>query len=191
MRGWTLRSAVAAPVALIGGGEWAAAVQPDGYSRVRQSISQLAAQGSSDRWIMTSALAVVGVSYLLTAIGLTDARRPGRWLLALGGAATVAVAAFPQPHPAHVPAAGIAFVALAGWPVASGLPSRRMAIIASVVTALMLGWFALQLDGSWLGATERLVAWSEACWPVVCVLLLRRSSVPQNRQRYGPTRDVP
>lgn len=173
MRPWTVVSAAAAPVALIGGGEWAASAQPDGYSRVRQSISQLAAQGSSDRWIMTTALAVVGVSYLLTAIGLTGARRPGRWLLALGGAATAAVAAFPQPHPAHVPAAGIAFVALALWPVASVLPSRRTATAVTVVTAVMLGWFALQLAGPWLGATERLVAWSEACWPVMCVLMIR------------------
>lgn len=186
MRRWTFASAITAPIALIGGGEWAAAVQPDGYHRVRATISQLAAEASTDRWIMTTALAVVGVSYLLTALGLTDARRPGRSLLALSGVATVAVAAFPQPHPAHVPAAGIAFVALAFWPVASGLPSRRLAMAATLVTAVLLAWFGQQLAGPWLGATERLVAWWEACWPLVCLLALRSRTGPD---RLTSTRD--
>lgn len=173
LRSWTLAAAAAAPVALIGGGEWAAAVQPDGYSRVRDSISSLAARGATEPWIMTTALALVGISYLLTALALKGAHRTGRWLLTLGGAATVVVAACPQPHPLHVPAAGIAFVALALWPLASGLPSRWTATAVTAVTAVLLGWFALQLGGTWLGATERAVAWTEACWPVVCVLVIR------------------
>ncbi|MEJ7650154.1 MAG: DUF998 domain-containing protein [Nakamurella sp.] len=173
LRSATLPATAVAPVALIGGGEWAAAVQPDGYSRVRDSISTLAAQGAAHRWIMTTALAVVGMSYLMTAFRLTGAHRTGRWLLGVGGAATLVVAASPQPHPLHVPAAGIAFVALALWPVASGLPSRWTASAVTVVTAVLLGWFALQLGGSLLGATERAVAWTEACWPVACVVLTR------------------
>ena len=180
-RSWRVAAAATAPVALIGGGEWAAAVQPDGYSRVRDSISTLAAHGATHRWIMTSALAVAGVSYLVTAFTLTEAQRTGRSLLALGGAATVVVAASPQPHPLHVPAAGIAFVALALWPVASHLPTGWTAAAVSAVTAALLIWFALQLGGPSLGTTERLVAWTEACWPVACLLLIRA------RHRTGHT----
>ena len=179
-RSWRVAAAATAPVALIGGGEWAAAVQPDGYSRARDSISALAAQGASDRWIMTTALSLVGISYLLTAIGLTGARTSGRWLLALGGAATVLVAASPQPHPLHVPAAGIAFVALALWPVASRLPTGWTAAAVSAVTVVLLIWFAMQLGGPWLGTTERAVAWTEACWPVVCVLVIRAARTPDS-----------
>ncbi|MGI8415528.1 MAG: DUF998 domain-containing protein, partial [Nakamurella sp.] len=146
--------------------------QPAGYSSVRDTISALAERGATDRWIMTAGLAIVGVCYILTAIGITDAPVLARWLLALGGAATIVVSALPQPSPGHVPAAGIAFVALASWPAVSLLPCRPMAFGVTALLVVLLCWFGLQLSGSWLGLTERLLAGAEALWPLVLVLIL-------------------
>jgi hypothetical protein len=118
--GWALVSATAAPVLLIGGWTLGAARQPGGFDAVTGTISALAALGATDRWIMTTGLAGLGVAHLVTAAGLRPARRTGRLLLALGGLATLAVAAFAQPatgtSTAHGLAAAVAFVALALWP---------------------------------------------------------------------------
>lgn len=173
MRSWVVGSAVIAPVALIGGWTLAQASQPAGFSSCRQSISALAAVGASDRWVMTTGLLLLGLCHLMTAAGLTDAGRGGRALLALGGAATVGVAALPQPAAGHVVVAAIALGALAVWPAVSWVPGRPAGVIAAVVLLLLLGWFTFQLrGGSLLGLTERLLAGAEALWPLTVVSLL-------------------
>lgn len=169
---WALVSAGIAPVALIGGWTLAAARQPTGYSSVRDTISALAAGDATDRWIMTAALAIVGICYLVTAIGLTEATLLGRSLFALGGVATIVVAALPQPAVGHVPAATVAFVALAGWPAVSGVPSRGLSVGATAILVVLLGWFGLQLSGGWLGLTERFLAGAESLWPLIVVLMM-------------------
>lgn len=183
MQPWAIVPAGVAPVALIGGSMVAASRQPEAYSSVRSSISALAAQHATDRWIMTAALAVVGICYVATAIGLTEAGPAARALFVLGGAATVVVASSPQPDVAHVPAAGTAFVALAIWPVFSGVPSRRWALCAAVVMVILLGWFGFQLAGSWFGLTERFLADAEALWPlgVAAVLMWRQRRAARDR----------
>ncbi|MDQ1741165.1 MAG: hypothetical protein QOE53_2817, partial [Pseudonocardiales bacterium] len=119
---WALVSTGSAPVALIGGWTWAGSVQPQGYDPFRETISALAAHGATDRWIMTIGLAVLGACHLVTAAGLPDAGLMSRALLAGGGAATIGVAALPQPSSGHVPAATLGFTALAVWPAVSQLP---------------------------------------------------------------------
>lgn len=177
MRRWVLPSAAAGPLALIGGWTLAARRQPAGYDAVRDTISALAADGATDRWIMTAGLAVLGGSYLATAAGLTEAAPAGRALLALGGATTVAVAALPQPTPGHVPAATVAFVSLALWPAASRLPSARAGRAASVALVALLVWFGLELDGPLLGLSERALAAAESLWPLaVAATLARRAA---------------
>jgi hypothetical membrane protein len=182
MHSWALVSAVLAPVALVTGDIVGASRQPFGYSSVHNSISALAEHGASDRWIMTAALAVVGACYVITAIGLTESNPSGRWLFALGGVATVVVAALPQPAAGHVPAAGIAFAALAIWPAFSGLPTHPMGVAGTVLLVALLGWFGWQLGGQWLGLTERFVARAESLWPLVVVIALmlrdRRRELP-------------
>jgi len=182
MHSWAFASAVLAPVALVTGDIVAASRQPSGYSSVRNSISALAENGASDRWIMTAALAVVGACYVVTAIGLGESNPAGRWLFALGGVATVVVAALPQPHAGHVPAAGIAFVALAIWPAFSGLPTPLTGVAGTVLLLALLGWFGWQLGGQWLGLTERFLARSESLWPLLVVIALmlrdRRRRMP-------------
>lgn len=128
---------------------------------------------------MTVGLAVLGICHLLTASGLPEARPAGRVLLALGGVATVAVAALPQPAAGHVPAATAGFVALALWPAFADAPSRVAARVATVVLLALLGWLGLQLNGELLGLTERFVAGAESLWPLaVVVVLLRRNARP-------------
>ncbi len=185
---WALASASAAPVLLIGGWTVAAARQPGSFDSVRDTISALAAHGARDRWLMTSALAGLGMCHVVTALGLRPAGVPGRLVHASGGVATVLVAAFPQPHngssPAHVIAAGAGFATLSIWPALAArrgaavpVPLRPAAAAAATSVLLgLLGWFGVELAtaGGLVGATERLVAGSQAVYPLVVVVLSRR-----------------
>ena len=176
VRSWVVASAGVAPVALIGGWSLAASRQPPDYDPVRDTISALAAHGASDRWVMTTGLGVLGLCHLATAAGLTEARVLGRVLQAIGGAATLAVAALPQPAAGHTPAAAVGFVALALWPAASAVPGRRSARVATIVLLALLGWLVIELrHGDLLGLSERILAGAEAVWPLaVAVTLIRR-----------------
>ncbi len=60
--GWAMASAALSPVVMIGGWLAAEALQPPSYSPVRSTISGLAGLGGTDRWIMISALFVVGAA---------------------------------------------------------------------------------------------------------------------------------
>ncbi|MEO6879760.1 MAG: DUF998 domain-containing protein [Mycobacteriaceae bacterium] len=173
MRRWVLVSAGLAPIALIGGWSVAASRQPAGYEPTRDTISALAAHGATDRWVMTAGLAVLGLCHLVTAAGLVEAGTSARVLLAIGGAGTAAVAALPQPTPAHVPAAAVGFVALALWPAASRAPGRRAALAATGALLGLLGWLVVELvHGDLLGLSERLLAGAESFWPLVVALTL-------------------
>lgn len=185
---WALASASAAPVLLIGGWTVAAARQSGSFDPVRDTISALAAHGARDRWLMTTALAGLGVCHVVTALGLRPAAAPGRLVHAAGGVATVLVAVFPQPQdgssPAHVAAAGAGFAALSIWPVLasrrgpSGPAPLRPAAAAAATAVLLglLGWFGVELAtaGSLIGASERVAAGSQAVYPLVVVVLSRR-----------------
>ncbi|MCA1673979.1 MAG: DUF998 domain-containing protein [Actinobacteria bacterium] len=176
---WAVLSAASAPVLLIGGWQLAAARQPAGFDPVRQTISALAAHGATDRWIMTTGLAGVGVCHVITALGLQPAAPAGRLLLATGGAATVAVAAFPQPvtgeSTAHVAAAAIAFPALSLWPAVAWRrgtsPARAVSLGAASGLLGLLGWFGLEFfaGGARLGLSERLLAAAQALWPLTFI----------------------
>jgi hypothetical membrane protein len=176
MRRWVIASSGVAPVALIGGWTWAAALQGPSYDSLRDTISALAARDATDRGVMTAGLAVLGLCHLATAAGLVEAGVAARTVLAVGGAATLAVAALPQPAAGHVPAATVGFVALSAWPALSQLPGRRAGYGASLVLAGLLGWLATQLrGGDLLGLSERALAGTQAIWPlIVAGLLLRR-----------------
>lgn len=171
MRNWVLVSAAAAPVALIGGWTLAQMRQSDGFNPMSDTISALAAEGADDAWIMTVGLFVLGTCHLATAAGLSEAAPAGRLLLALGGAATVVVASSPQPAAAHLPAAVVAFVALALWPAFSALPDRRGGRAVTAVMLVLLAWLGLELGGGdALGLSERVLAGLQSLWPLVVVL---------------------
>ena len=133
---------------------------------------------------MTTGLAVLGACHIVTALGLRPAAVPGRWLLAIGGASTLVVAAAPQPvHGSarvHIVAATIGFVALAVWSLAASRTDgpavlrRRTGAIATVLLLAMLGWLGGEIgSGSLLGLSERVLAGTQALWPFAVVLLLR------------------
>ena len=184
--GWALASAGAAPVLLVGGWTIAAARQPPGYDPIRDTISALAARGATDRWVMTSALAGLGACHVITAMGARPVRRVGRFVLAGGGGATVLVAAFPQPvrgnSVAHTIAAGVAFIALATWPLFAA-PRKGTAPLltlpaSAAASAVLLGlvvWFAAELHGSQRGLAERAAAGAQALWPLAVVVTTRRA----------------
>lgn len=174
---WAVISSATAPVLLVGGWTVAAARQRPGFDPVRESISALAAVDADSRWMMTAALAGVGVCHLVTATGLRPAATPGRVLLGVGGAGTLAVSAFPLPadharSAAHAVAAAVAFGALGAWPAFSadgrGWPAfraggrgwtgergrgvswglRRPVALGAAATLLgLIGWFVSQLGG--------------------------------------------
>ena len=201
---WAVLSATSAPVLLIGGWQLAAARQPGGFDPVRQTISALAALGATDPWIMTTGLAGVGVCHVVTALGLRPAAPAGRVLLATGGAATVAVAAFPQPvtgdSAAHVAAAAVAFPALSLWPALAWRrdrsPSRAVSLgAASILLGLLglLGWFSLDFvtDSPRIGRSERLLAAAQSLCPLTAVAaaLLRPRSLDADCSKRGLDND--
>jgi hypothetical membrane protein len=162
-----------APAFLIVGWTVAQSRQPPGFDPVRDTISALAARGATDAWIMTVGLAGLGVCHLVTAAGFGASGRPARAVLAVGGAATVVVAASPQPAVAHVPAATIGFVALALWPAFTprGFGLGRP---TSVVLLAVLAWFGVALaTGSLVGLSERVLAGAEALAPLVLLAGIR------------------
>ena len=97
---WAIISAGLAPILLTGAYLIAGILQPASYSPVRTTISAMAGQAGTDRWIMTGGILLVGGCYLITAAGLTGIRAAARALLI--------VAAWPasaSPHPPTPPAA--------------------------------------------------------------------------------------
>jgi hypothetical membrane protein len=202
--GWGVLTSAAAPVLLIGGWTLAAALRPDHFDSVKDTISDLAAIDAPHRWVMTSALVGVGAAHIGTALALRPATPAARWLLATGGVATVLVAANPLPGdggsaPAHALVAGVSFVALGAWPAISWRRRSRVvpgdeapgaeavpvipvpfrpvvALAASGVLLAGLGWFFAELvhDTDRVGLSERAAAGSEALWPLAAVLLARR-----------------
>lgn len=177
-----LVSSLAAPVLLIGGWTLAATRQEGGFDQVAGTISALAATGADDRWVMTAALAGLGACHVVTAAALRQAAVPGRVVLAAGGVATVGVAALPLPagdggSVGHTVAAGLAFGALAVWPLVAGRPDvtgplRRTTSVAAGATLLALvGWFTAELvaDSDRVGLAERVAAGAQALWPLAAV----------------------
>src|SRR5260370_40410517 len=124
--GWAVGTALLAPVALVGWWLMAGALQPASYSPMRQTVSVLAGQSGTDRWVMTAALLLVGGCQIATGAGLTAVRLPARLLLVLTGLSTLGIAATPEsvtgPTPRHLAFAVSCVVTTALWPV---LVARR------------------------------------------------------------------
>ena len=194
---WGLASSAVAPVLLIGGWTVAARLQPGSFNAVTGTISALAAEGATDRWLMTLALAGTGTCHVLTGLALRPASPAGRLILMTGGVATVLVAANPQPAGGggslpHTVWAAIGFIALAVWPLAAwkrgpwvpaGLRPGVSAGAAGVLCGLLV-WFGAELigGGRQVGLAERVLAGAQAVWPLAVVLSCRRSRSRLRRQ---------
>lgn len=198
---WAVAAAAAAPVLLVTGWTVAGARQPSGYDPVRDTISELAGPDAADPWIMTGALVLFGSCYLAIAAVLHAAGLPSRFLLAVGGMATIALVAFPRPSVGgslgHGTVATVAVLALALWPAGTALWLPRGPVVGHLAplappwafrravglsaTGLLLGlvgWFALEVNvGSRTGLAERVTALAVALWPLLAVLSARRAQL--------------
>jgi hypothetical membrane protein len=201
---WGLVSSAAAPLLLIGGWTVAAAVQTVPFDAVIRTISDLAARDAAHRWLMTFALAGVGVCHLVTSCALRCAALAGRLVLALGGVSTILVAAFPLPggggsSSVHIAAAAVAFVSLAlwpafawvrspgSWPTVAVLLRPKASMAAAGVLLLLLAWFfAEQLSGGpMVGLSERVAAGAQAVWPLAVVLSAHRLQLKPGTVQCG------
>ncbi len=204
MRGvpwWGLVSSAAAPVLLAGGWTVAAGLQPHSFNSVADTISSLAAEGATDRWVMTAALAGVGTCHVVTGLALKPAAPAGRLILMTGGVATVLVAANPEPAAGggslpHTVWAAIGFIALTAWPLAARkrgplVPAALRPAVSAGAAGVLLGllvWFGAELigGGRQVGLAERALAGTQALWPLAVVLACRRSQPRARIRRTGP-----
>lgn len=181
---------------LIGGWMIAALLEGPAYDPATQTISTLAANGAAGSWVMSAALAVLGVCHMVTALGLRPAALPGRVALGAGGAAAFVVALVPPPSSGgslrHGSAAAVGFALLAVWPVLAA--DRRgtapwglrpaPSLTATVLMLVSAIWFMIEMhyDGA-AGAAERLVTALQSCWPFVVVA----SCLRHPRRTEGPS----
>jgi hypothetical membrane protein len=172
----------------------AAAIQPVPFDAVVRTISDLAALSTPHRWVMTTALVGVGLSHIATACALAPAAAAGRLVLGVGGLTTLGVAAFPLPahggsSSAHTAAATVTFISLAVWPafawvrrhrpeqIVAAVLEPRVSAAATCALLLAVGWFFTELlaGGNRVGLAERVAAGTQALWPLVVVLSLRKA----------------
>ena len=197
---WAIISAALAPILLTGGYLISGALQPASYSPVRETISAMAGQTGTDRWVMTGGIFLVGGCYLVTAAGLTGARAAARALLIVAGLAGVGIAASPEPArgatPRHLAWTVLGAITTAVWPAFAARRAAPRPLILSIygsaaVTAVfvaLLGWLFIETrDGSVLGLAERLTSSIQTCWPFIVALTLRRTG-PRERTAPGSAR---
>jgi hypothetical membrane protein len=187
---WAVGTALLAPTVLIGGWLIAGALQPASYSPMRQTMSVLAGQSGTDRWVMTAALLVVGSCQIATGAGLIAVGKPARVLLILTGLSTLGIAATPEPATGptvrHLAFAVSCVVTTAVWPVlvARRLPARSRILSVygcATVTVVFAGlscWLliAARDGGGDLGMVERLTSAVQGLFPLVVALALRQTA---------------
>jgi hypothetical protein len=187
--GWAVVCAGLSPALLTVAWLTADAFQPASYSPIRQTISALAGQRGTDRWIMTGALFLVGGFYFLTAAGLTGVGLRARILLVIAGTCSIGIAASPVSAQGataqHLAWTALGAVTIAVWPaVASWRAPRRPVLVSArssaIVTMLfvaLLSWTFLETRvGADLGLAERLTCSIQTSWPFVVALTLRRAT---------------
>jgi len=181
---WGVVSAAAAPVLMVGGWTVAASVQPR-FDPVADTVSELAAQGTPDRWVMSMTFVVVGVCYVVTALALRPAGTAGRLILICGAVAGMLVAANPERpgdlYPVgHIVWASIGLAGVTAWPAGAwrrgtavpwGLRPGVAAAAVVVLLALVV-WFGAELitGSGQAGLAERAAGTAEALWPLAVVL---------------------
>src|ERR1700728_3000367 len=191
--GWAVVSAGLSPVLLTGGWLVAGAFQSASYSPLSETVSVLAGHAGTDRWIMTSALFLVGCCNLVAAAGLTGLRLPARILLVVAGLSSIGIAVSPEPvvgsTPQHLAWTSLGEVTIAVWPAFTGrrgsprpliLSIRGAATVTAVSVALLASVVLPNQGGSVLGLAERLASSIQITWPfVVAVTLLRHPAAPR------------
>jgi len=192
VRSWTVITAALSPLLLTVGWLVAGAFQPLSYSPMRQTVSVMAGYTGTDRWIMTWAMLLTGVCYILTASGMGALWLPARILLVVAGLCSIGIALSPEPvtgpTAVHLAWTSLGCATIAVWPaiVAWRAPpvlaavSGRNAIVVTAVFAAMAGWVMFEIwFGHDLGLAERLTASTQSAWPFVVALTWHRATEPQ------------
>jgi hypothetical protein len=198
---WAVVSAALSPVLITGGWLVADAFQPASYSPIGKTVSVLAGQAGTDRWIMTSALFLVGLCNFVTAAGLTGVALPARILLFVAGLSSIGIALSPEPvvgsTPQHLAWTSLGEATIAVWPAFTGrrgsprplILSIRGAAAVTAVSIALLGWLVIQTQsGSVLGLAERLTSSIQITWPFIVALALR---LPARTPRPAPPGELP
>jgi hypothetical membrane protein len=201
---WALVSAGLSPIVITGAWLIAGVLQPASYSPVHDTVSVLAGQAGTHRWIMTGALFLVGGCYLVTAAGLSAIRVPARVLLVVAGLSSIGIAASPEPASGttqqHLAWTALGAVAITVWPAvtarrAAGLPvilGVPSSALVTIVFAALLGWVVHEAQGGpVLGLAERLAAFVQTSWPFVAAVSLRRATLTGIRQDAGQPPRLP
>jgi hypothetical protein len=196
--GWAVVSAGLSPVLLTGGWLVGDAFQPASYSPIHKTVSVLAGYAGTDRWIMTSALLLVGCCNFVTAAGLTGVRLPARILLLVTGLSSIGIAASPEPvagsTPQHLVWTSLGEVTIAVWPAFTGrrgslrplILSIRGAATVTAVSVSLLGWLVIETQGgSVLGLAERLTSSIQITWPFIVAVALRHVWPGRRRDNVG------
>jgi hypothetical membrane protein len=188
--GWALLTALLAPAVLVAGWLIAGGLQPGAYSPMRETISVLAGYTGAERWVMTTALLLVGSCQIATGAGLAAVRAPARALLILTGLCMVGIAANPElatgPTTRHLAFAVSCDVTTAVWPLLvarrapapSWILSVRGCVTVTVLFAGLSGWLlvAAQNGAGDLGMVERLTSAVQGLFPFVVALALWRAA---------------
>jgi hypothetical membrane protein len=200
--GWALGAALLAPVVLVGGWLIAGALQPASYSPMRETISALAGDTGTDRWVMTAALLLVGGCQIAAGAGLIAVRLPARILLVLTGLSTLGIAVTPEPATGptarHLAFATSCVITTAVWPVLVARRAPAQSWILSVygcatATVLFAGlsiWLliAARTGSANLGMVERLTSGVQGVFPLVVALGLRKRARRTARPSARPPR---
>jgi hypothetical protein len=181
---------VVAPLILLVTSIVAAMMADEDYNATRETLSVLATTRGG-AWVMTIGIAVSGACQIVTSTGLAGISRPARWALAGAGVCGVAVAFLPvtiAPTP-HLIAAGGSAVLFCLWPLlaitreptAAATLRPAIAIAASIILWVLLGWTVLETGGgNLLGLAERVNFIAEMVWPAVVVANLRHQAMRVN-----------
>ncbi|MFC1405448.1 MULTISPECIES: DUF998 domain-containing protein [Streptacidiphilus] len=185
--GWTLITAGTAPILLVGGWTVAALLLGSGYDPATDTISVLASVGEPYRWLMTAAIAGLGVCHVATAVGLRAAPLVGRIALAGAGGSAIVLALTPEPHDGasfqHGTVVAVGFSLMALWPAlaarrgpaAPWVLRPRTVLLVTLLVLAGAAWFLLELrDHGLVGVAERALCAIQSLWPLVVVASCRR-----------------
>ena len=159
----------------------------DGYNPITQTISDLAANESPVKWIMSSFFVLGGVLTLIASVYAKTLALPGRIALFVSAICTFGLTIFPTPligySLMHRIFAISSFVLSAGWPILA-MRIRKDApwIIrptASIIGTALQAGLALWFLSTWtdpnaqaVGVWERVVAVSQALYVSVVVVTI-------------------
>ncbi|MEY4323053.1 MAG: hypothetical protein RL410_834, partial [Actinomycetota bacterium] len=161
-----------------------------GYDPVFQTISDLAANESPVKWVMSSFFILGGTLSLIGAVYARALALPGRIALFVSGLCTYGLTIFPTPLVGHSDMHRVfaisSFVLSAGWPI---LAMRRdksapfiirplASIVGTAAQALLALWFLMVWSDpatTNIGVWERIVATSQSLYVSIVVLTIYRA----------------